>query len=319
MKRQDVPKPSFLGMLLDSVSCAGIARKAMMYGALIAGLTSEAGASLMPLDDVHDSTFIPPVILKPASYGNLTGGDGDVSDPIWVASTDLGYLHFYNGTNAIPVKTVNTGVPDLSGVAYLGNNNYALSGGGNIYVGNVSGNTWTQTTLLPLDVLAITDIDFANNKYWISTADDIRLVNDDLSTTVIDPGGGQSLDILVFKDGVYTVNYNMAQGNAELFNRQDLNGNILHGAGNEALVDWNNSTTVRGIAYYDGGVAVIMNPGMQMHGEQAYQPNMLSGIPEPSALLVLAPLAVALMAKIHSKPKRELTDFSSDYFFRLML
>lgn len=244
-----------------------------------------------PLDDVHDSTPISS-FAAPDGFGNLTGADGDVSSPIWAATTDLGYIHLFDGMSSSPISTIDTGISGLTGIAYLGNDNFALSAGHTIYEGSILGSSWNQTGTIDLTTSDLTDIDFALGQYFIATqSDGIRRVEGDGSTEELISGAFSAVDIIDFQPNTY--DNGMIQFGGEQFRNIDSNG-IPFGSGK--LVDFNSPVTILGVAYFDGGMALPVGLGVYIHAEQAYQEHMAQ-IPEPSTIALLGIGALGLLAR----------------------
>ena len=249
---------------------------------------ASAGSLGDPLDDVSDSTPTAS-FAAPENYGNLTGADGDPGKATWLATTGLGYVHGFDAASSTPDFTVDTGISGLTGIVLKGydGSNFlvALSAGHTIYEGSLSSAAFSQDNTIDLATSDLTDIDYALGNYFIATeSDGIRKVNGDGSTTQTGGAGTfQSFDIVEFIDGVYDPNQ-MGQARGELFNHSDAAG-VLYGT--TKSVDWNPITTIEGVAYFDGGMAIVQGPGVQIHNPQAYQENM-QNIPEPSAVAILA-------------------------------
>ena len=98
------------------------------------------------------------------------------------------------------------------------------------------------------------------------------------------------------------------QRNGEFIANVDSNGNSISGT---TTVNLNNSTTIRGIAYFDsdndpfngidGGMAVIQGPGIQVHNPLEYQQNIVdvgNPVPTPtSAALMTVAGGIALLRR----------------------
>ena len=194
-----------------------------------------------------------------------------------------------NGTSSTPLATIDTGISGLTGVAITGydGNDFllALSAATTIYEGKLSTSAWTQSGTIDLTTSDLTDIDYALGSYFIATeSDGIRKVTGSGGTSPVDPATVQAYDVIVFKPTTY--DNDMGQFEGEVFKNLGLDGIPLGGVGNDKLVDWNPATTIRGIAYYDSGIAVVQNPGVQIHSPQDYQPHMAE-IPEPATIALL--------------------------------
>jgi hypothetical protein len=254
---------------------------------LATGLAGEAKADpINPLDHVSNSTPVKSV-LAPENYGNLTGADGDVSQSTWYAVTDLGYIHAFNGRSETPTASIDTGISGLTGIAYKGNNQFALSAGNDIYEGTL-GSNWTTENIIPLTTSGLTDIDFALDDYFIATeSDGIRKIVGS-GSELMEDGGAESFDLIRFQPNIYTHD-NMGQGQGEIFKLLNSEGASIGGPSNNKLVDLNNYTTIRGVAYFGGdnpGMAVVQNPLVQFYDPQEYQQHM-QGVPEPTTLALL--------------------------------
>ncbi len=267
-------------------------------GKLAAGiaLTAALNANAQnPLDDVSDSTPVKSVIA-PEHYGNLTGADGDVSQEEWYATTDLGYIHKFSGRSETPVS-IDTGISGLSGIAYKGDGQFALSAGNDIYEGALD-NSWATEDIISLATSDITDIDFALDSYFIATeSDGIRKVVDGGSELVEDLGC-DSFDLIEFKPNTY--DNNMSQRQGESYINVDSSGNPF---GMSKFADLHNATTIAGIAHYGGnnaGMAVVQAPGIQHHDPQQYQQNM-QPVPEPGTLAMLGLAGLGLLGKTYQK------------------
>lgn len=258
-----------------------------------------------PLNDVSDSSPASSY-AAPAGYGNLTGADGDVANPQWIAVTDSGFAHIMNGANATPLATIDTGISGLTGVAITGYDGSdflaALCAGTTIYEGRLSQTAWAQSRTIDLTTSALTDIDRALGVYFIATeSDGIRKVTGG-GTSAVDPAGVQAYDVIVFKPNTY--DNDMGQFEGEVFKNIDAIGIPLGGVGNDKLVDWDNWSTIHGVAYYGGnnpGMALVENNGSvsigQIYSSQAYQQHM-QPIPEPGTLaLLLAGGSLLALAK----------------------
>lgn len=91
-----------------------------------------------PLNDVYNSTA-DGGFVKPAGYGNLTGGAGSVDDTVWVASGidstgANGVVHLYDGE--VKLATAYPGTQKVSGIAKTPTG-YIFGNGTNLHLGNV--------------------------------------------------------------------------------------------------------------------------------------------------------------------------------------
>ena len=106
-----------------------------------------------PLDDVSNSSPASSY-AAPAGFGNLTGADGDVANPLWVAVTDSGFAHIMNGANSTPVASIDTGISGLTGIALTGYDGSdflaAVCADTTIYKGKLSQTAWTQSNTIDL-------------------------------------------------------------------------------------------------------------------------------------------------------------------------
>jgi len=296
---EDNYQPEETGRLARVLS---IGRRILPWAAaasvLIVPVVANAAPLGKPLDDVSDSSPASSY-AAPAGFGNLTGADGDVANPQWIAVTDSGFAHIMNGANATPLATIDTGISGLTGVAITGYDGSdflaALCAGTTIYEGKLSQTAWTQSGTIDLTTSNLTDIDRALGAYFIATeSDGIRKVTGG-GTSAVDTGAWNAYDVIEFLANTY--DNNMSELNGQAFKLIDVDGIPLGGVDDDKTVNWSPATTIRGIAYYDGGIAVVQNPGVHIHNEQAYQQHM-QPIPEPATIaLLLAGGAVMLGAR----------------------
>jgi hypothetical protein len=289
----------FLGGLKDTFSRGKYAMITLAALAALAGSPKDAKAGLLgdPLGSLPAQSVPVSSFAKPANYGNLTGADGDVSSPIWYATSDLGYILAFNGANPTPVSAILTG-KDLTGIAYKGNNEFALSAGSMIYEGNLNNGTWNETKRMLLGTSNISDIDFALGSYFIATdGNGIRKVEGDGSTSLVyNQNGCKSVDMITFKENTYDNPLLQFAQNNNGFINADLSGNAF---GDRQPMNLNNAVDIQGIAYFGGqnpGFAVVQAPGVQLHNSLNPLQDNMQTIPEPATLAMLGAGALALGA-----------------------
>jgi hypothetical protein len=259
--------------------------------AAIALIPKYANATLgNPLDSLPDQSNPVQSFYNIGNYGNLTGADGDVSSTTWVACSDKGGIISYNGSNnSAPIGIIDIGIPGLTGIACLGNDRYAVSAGKNIYEGTLSGCDWTTTNIIsPLGIWSdLTDVDFALGSYFIATqSNGILRVNSDESTTQLNiPGVGawKSLDIIEFKADTYDNPIMQFATGANFFNNINVGGFPI-GSSKDVFLD--NTFDIQGIAYFDGGFAVVQSLQFDIHNPMDIQQYM-QPIPEPYTIALL--------------------------------
>jgi hypothetical protein len=234
-----------------------------------------------PLNGVYESIPVSS-FAKPTGYKSLTGADGDISSTMWYASNTDGFIFGFDGSNSSPVTIIETTISGVTGIAYKGNNQFALSSGKSIYEGTITGTNWMLTNTITLNDLTsdLTDIDFALESYFIATQyEGIRKVLNDTSTVKIANGSYQSIDIITFLPFTYD---NPLEQIGNIFNSIDFDTNPISGM----MFNLHNSYTIHGIAYFDGGFAVVQNAGVQIHDMQGFQPYM-EPVPEPATLMLM--------------------------------
>ena len=241
--------------------------------------------------------------IKPDNVGFLSGADGDVADPVWVATTDQGYLLFFNGFDPTPVNVVDMGLSGATGVAWLGNNRFAISAGNTIYEGNLSGGTWNQTGGHSFSGMStINDVDYALGHYFIATASDgVRRVESDWTTTEVYSGNGVlAVKVVEFQPNSYDNPMLNLAGGDHGFRNADSSGTPF---GFPKPVQLNNGLNIEGIAYYSGGFAVVQSEGTEIHNPFTFQQHMASmTVPEPSAAVLLLAATPLLLPRRRRAP-----------------
>ncbi len=279
---RDVPR-SVLGRAYD------YARKKVsrtITGAKYAAAGLAILTALTAIEKAHAAPLGDPLLSLPAEsiptggfaapnttlYGNLTGADGDVTSPIWYLVTDDGYIHTCEGNNLKPgVDPIFTGVTGASGIC-ITPNGLAISQGTDIYEGRIVGGAWILDDIVGLTGFTsdTTDVDWFNGSYFVSTlSDGIRRVESDGSTTHVGSGTAYAVDFIGFLPNTY--DNLMQQLTGEFFNNVDEQGNQIGGS---KTVDMNNVTTIQAVAYYNGGMAIIQKPGVNIHNPLAYHQHM---------------------------------------------
>jgi len=243
--------------------------------------SADDGSTLInPLDALqNDYTVISSFAYNPV-FGKYTGADG-LGDNKWAVTTELGYLEIREGINATLNLRIDTGYSNLVGVAQTFNG-IALFAGRTIYLGNINNSQWNETGSIDLLGLTsnLTDGDYALGHFFISTESNIRRVNADGTSTKVANGSYQSIEIYEFESGIYT--NPMEQIGSNIFSNIDMEGNQF---GSGKMPNMHNSSTVQGVANFQGGTALVQKLGVQV-----YDP-LVSGIkynavPEPSAMLL---------------------------------
>jgi len=243
-----------------------------------------------PLDTLPDQSIPVSSYAVPDGVGRFSGADGDVSDEKWFAVTNSGFILGYNGGNSTVVDLIDSGISGASGITYKGGNNWAISAGKTIYEGTLTTGGWTQTGSIDLTDLSsnISDLDFGFGNYTVLTEQDIRRVNDDKSTIIINPYGANvgAIEIIEFQPNTYdNPLLQVASGNNGFYN-MDMTGNIF---GNPALMDIDNTFDNLGIAYFNGGFVSVQGLQADIHAPLEIQQYMVSqnSVPEPGAGLLL--------------------------------
>lgn len=256
------------------------------------GITGNAYSDNLgnPLDALPVQSIPISSYAVPDGVGRFSGADGDVLDEKWFAVTNSGFILGYNGGDSTVVDLIDSGISGASGITYKGGNNWAISSGITIYEGTLTSGGWTPTGTIDLTDLSsnISDLDFGLGNYTVLTEQDIRRVNDDKSTRIINPYGANvgAIEIIEFQLNTYdNPLLQVASGNNGFYN-MDMTGNIF---GNPALVYLNNGLDIEGIAYFDGGFAIVQSLGNQIHASLEIQQYMASqnSVPEPAAGLLL--------------------------------
>lgn len=250
---------------------------------VLASLSPVVAASLGdPLSSLPAQSTPIASFAKPANVGNLTGADGDVSSPYWYATTDLGFLLTYNGADPTPVSIVDTGIPGATGVACLGGNRLAICAGKKIYEGTLNNGTWTADNVIIVMNLNgdLTDVDYALGCYFVATQNDgVRRVDGNGSSTLMVNGVAQSVDAITFEpDSFDNPMMQIASGNNG-FQNMTFSGNLF---GTAKLMNLNPSYTIQGLAYFDGGFAVVQAPGVGIHSPLAGVQPYMASFPEPA-------------------------------------
>lgn len=261
-------RPGFLGR----IATAG----AVFLSSLVASYQAKADCpSGSPLPLIPTSTN--PINTYPKPMANdLKGGDGDPTLDEWVAVDAGGVLHFYNGNSATPARSVNTGIAGATGVAYTPSG-LVISQGMNLWEGTENAGSWqTSRTFTPTGITSdILDVDWALGKYFISTlSNGLRRVEADDSSvplTGYDPADGWlNLEVMTFLDGTYCPIIQISQG-ANGFYDIDTSGNAISIS---KPVNLNQIQNIQGIAYYNGGFAVVVEPGIKHYSPWSFAPDM---------------------------------------------
>lgn len=261
-------------------------------------LTQQYLKAANPLDSMPSQSAPVQTFYNIGNYGNLTGADGDLSSTTWVACSDRGAIIFFNGTDSsAPIGIRDIGIPGLTGIACLGNDRYAVSAGKKIYEGDFSSGTWGTTKIIsPLGIWSdITDVDFALGNYFIATqSNGVLKVNSDESTTNLNiPGVGawESLDVISFQPNTYDNSLIEFAQNPNYFSNIS-NNSIPFGIPKDIFLD--NTFDIVGIAYFNGGFAVVQCLQFDIHNPLDIQKYM-QPVPEPSMILLIGLGALNLM------------------------
>lgn len=310
-------KPGFFSKALNTVkNTASNAYTAVKYAALATALIIAADVNMSeaapgnPLDSLPSSSAVVSTINAPSGYGSLTGADSastiSTTDrrpgDMWAATTDKGYLLEFNKDNATPVNVVDMGLPGATGVAYLGNDTFAVSVGKTLAIGSVSGSNWNLANIYNVNGVSsdMKDVSFVNGKYVIS-ADGVRMatLNGNHFDAGVDmglPSGWEALKLIDFKDNNTYSNRMLqyAQG-SDFFKNMDSSDTLF---GNPKDVFLDNDVDITGIAYYNGGFAVVQSIETQIHSPLDFQNEMVVGnVPEPATIGLLGLGGLAMLLK----------------------
>jgi hypothetical protein len=250
-----------------SPACCGACVGTILVTAcsVMLGSGTAANAGSDPLQDVHDSTPIGG-FATPGGYGQATGADGSVDSTVWGLTTNDGWFIQYDGFNTTPLSFHDLGY-QLTGVAKIPDG-CAFSDGSTIYKFD---NNLQPTGLI--DVLGtphVTDVDYALGHFFVSTQDGVyRVLDEQGHTQQTATGGWNSCDINEC-DGYYSNPLGQFEGNT--FSNVDFEGIPF---GSPAFVDFHNNYQIKGVAYFDGGMAVVQAPGVELHNEMLYQQHMI--------------------------------------------
>lgn len=243
-----------------------------------------------PLDALPDQSIPVSSYAIPDGVGRFSGADGDISDEKWFAVTNSGFILGYNGGNSTVVDLIDSGISGASGITYKGGNSWAISAGKTIYEGTLTEGGWTQTGSIDLTDLSsnISDLDYGLGNYTVLTEQDIRRVNDDKSTRIINPYGANvgAIKVIEFQPNTYdNPLLQVASGNNGFYN-MDMTGNIF---GNPAQMWLDSTFDNQGIAYFNGGFVSVQGLQADIHAPLDIQQYMTSqnSVPEPAACLLL--------------------------------
>jgi len=259
-------------------------KKAAPLAGLVFAVSAEAAPLGDPLNALPSQSTPYTNFEKPVGSSNLSAADGQPNSPVWVAGNTLGTIFFYNGANPVPIKMVDCGYSNLSGVAFMGNDHYLITSGSDLIEGVINGSTWSDVRSKGYGS-TFTDVDYTPSGLIFAgtTANGVRLLNWDGTSTLVDNLNSMAaVKAIEFLPDTYNNSVIQLAADSDAFKNLAAN-NTTFGYKDVYL---NNGSSIEGIAYFNGGFAVVQAPGVEIHNPLTIQENMkpVTVVPEPSTL-----------------------------------